>query len=141
MGRPGSRGRRARLDLHGPAQDPSAGQKVGAKVDSAVQDIKSGLRKAGDAAREQFQQAKTSVHNMSVESRVYGRIHWDKALNDANIDLSGGSEGVITLDGTVANAQAKVRAVELARETVGVTQVVNRLAVRPATTTTTTTTP
>ncbi len=123
----------------GRAQDPNAGQKVGAKVDGAVQDIKSGLRKAGDATREQFARTRTSVHNMGVESRVYGRIHWDKALVDASIDLSGGDEGVITLNGTVADAKAKARAVELARDTVGVTKVVDQLAVRPAASTTTTT--
>ena len=121
----------------GRAQEPGAGQKVGEKVDGAVQDIKSGLRKAGSAAKEQFARARTSVNNMGVESRVYGRIHWDKSLNDALIELSAGEDGVITLDGTVANAKAKVRAVELARETVGVNRVVDQLAIRPATTTTT----
>jgi osmotically-inducible protein OsmY len=43
---------------------------------------------------------------------------------------------VITLDGTVADAKAKIQAVELAKGTVGVTKVIDRLAVRPATTTT-----
>ena len=117
------------------AQDPSTGQKVGEKFDQAVQDIKSGLKKAGDSAKAEFGKAKTSVNNMTVESRVYGRIHWDKALNDANIDLSVGDDGVITLDGTVADAKAKMRAVELTKETVGVTKVIDRLAIRPASTT------
>jgi hyperosmotically inducible periplasmic protein len=119
----------------GRAQDPGTGQKVGEKVDSAVQDIKSGLKKVGDAAKEQFGKAKASVNNMTVESRVYGRLHWDKALNDATLELSTTDDGVITLDGTVADAKAKVRAVELTKETVGVTKVIDRLALRPATTT------
>jgi hyperosmotically inducible protein len=119
----------------GRAQEPSTGQKVGEKFDQAVQGVKSGLKKAGDSAKEEFGKAKTAVNNMSVESRVYGRIHWDKMLNDASIDLSVSEDGVITLDGTVAAAKAKVHAVELARETVGVTKVIDRLAVRPATTT------
>ncbi len=116
------------------AQEPGAGQKVGQKLDEAAQDIKAGLRKAGESAKEQFGKAKSSVNNMTVESRVYGRIHWDKALNDAAIELSVGDDGVITLDGTVATAKAKARAVALTQETVGVTKVVDRLAVRPATT-------
>lgn len=120
----------------GRAQDPGAGQKVGAKVDQAIQDIKGGLRQAGKATKEQFAKAKTAVNDMGIESRVYGRIHWDRALNDAAIELNSDDDGVLTLDGTVASAQAKAHAVKLASETVGVAKVVDRLAVRPATTTT-----
>jgi hypothetical protein len=124
----------------GRAQDPDTGKKIGEKVDSAIQDIKSGLRKAGDAAKEQFAKARTSVHNMGVESRVYGRIHWDKvhwdkALNDATIELTTTEDGVITLKGTVADARARTKAVELTKDTVGVTKVVDQLAIRPVTTT------
>ena len=118
----------------GRAQEPSTGQKVGEKIDGAVQDIKGGLRKAGNVTKEQFARAKTSVHNMGVESRVYGRIHWDKALNEALIELTTTEDGVITLNGTVADAKAKTRAVELAKDTVGVTRVVDQLAIRPPTT-------
>lgn len=121
----------------GRAQEPGAGQKVGEKLDGAVQDIKSGLRKAGNATKEQFARAKTSVQNMGVESRVYGRIHWDRALNDALIELTTTEEGVVTLNGTVADAKAKTKAVELTRDTVGVTRVVDQLAVRPTPTTAT----
>ncbi len=117
------------------AQAQNTGQKVGEKFDDAVQDIRSGLRKAGDSAKEAFGKAKASINNMTVESRVYSRIHWDKALNDATIDLSVTEDGVITIDGTVADARAKVRAVDLARETLGVTRVVDRLAIRPPTST------
>jgi hyperosmotically inducible periplasmic protein len=114
------------------AQDPGTGKKVGEKVDEIIQDVKGGLRKAGDAAKEQFSKAKTAINNMGVESRVYGRLHWDKALNDASIELSSTDDGVITLDGTVADAKAKAKAVDLARDTVGVSKVVDHLAVRPA---------
>jgi hypothetical protein len=116
------------------AQDPSTGKKVGEKFDDAIQDIKSGLRKAGDSARDEFGKAKNAINNMSVESRVYGRLHWDKVLNEASIDLSVTEDGVITLDGTVADAKAKTHAVALTLDTVGVTKVIDRLAVRPPTT-------
>jgi len=120
----------------GQAQEPSAGKKIGQKLDGAVQDIKGGLKKAGTFTRDEFHKARSSVHNMGVESRVYGRLHWDKALVDATIDLTGGGDGVITMTGTVANSQAKARAVELARDTVGVTNVIDQLAISPAATTT-----
>ncbi len=120
----------------GLAQEPGTGKKVGEKVDEVIQDIKGGLRKAGNAAKEEFSKAKTAVNNMGVESRVYGRLHWDKALDGATIDLSATDDGVVTLKGSVADAEAKRKAVELAKDTVGVTKVVDQLAVRPATTTT-----
>ncbi len=119
----------------GRAQEPGAGKRAGEKVDEALKDVKGGMKKAGAAAKEQFAKARTGVHNMGVESRVYGRIHWDKALNDASIELTAAADGVITLNGTVASDRAKRRAVELAQETVGVSRVVDQLAVRPPATT------
>ena len=68
---------------------------------------------------------------MSIESRVYARLHWDKTLNDASIELAVTEAGVVTLDGTVGSTKAKSHAVEVAKETMGVTEVVDRLAVRP----------
>ena len=108
------------------------GKKVGEKLDEVGREIKAGLNRAGNATKDQFARAKSSIQAMGVESRVYGRLHWDKALNDAMIDLSATGDGVVKLDGTVADAKAKRRAVELTQDTVGVTRVIDRLAVRPA---------
>ena len=120
-----------------PAQAQGTGKKIGAKLDEVGRDLKGGLKSAGNEIKEQFSSVKTSVENMGVESRVYSRIHWDKALADATIELTASQDGVITLDGSVATSQAKSHAAKLAQETLGVTKVVDRLAVRPATTTTT----
>ena len=114
------------------AQDPDTGKKVGEKIDDVVQEIKGGLKKAGSAAKDEFSKARAAINNMGVESRVYGRLHWDRSLNDATIELASTDDGVITLKGSVADAKAKTKAVELARETVGVTKVVDELGVRPA---------
>ena len=112
------------------------GKRVGEKLDQVGREMRSGLNKAGQEIKGQFAAAKVSVENMGVESRVYGRLHWDKTLNDASIDLAISDAGVVTLNGSVATAKAKARAVELAEETVGVIQVVDRLAIRPTATTT-----
>lgn len=117
------------------ARAQEAGKRIGEKLDQVGRDVRGGLDRAGQEVKEKFASAKTSVQNMGVESRVYGRLHWDKALNDATIELTTTEAGVVTLDGSVATAKAKARAVDLATETVGVTQVVDRLAVRPAATT------
>ncbi len=114
-----------------PGQAQETGKRVGEKLDQAGRDLRGGLNKAGQEAKERLASAKTSVRNMGVESRVYGRLHWDKALNDATIELSTSQAGVVTLNGSVANAKAKARALELARETVGVTEVIDQLGIRP----------
>ena len=67
---------------------------------------------------------------MGVASRVYGRLHWDKALETSTLDLEV-NNGVATLRGEVPERKAKARAVELARETVGITQVIDQLAIQP----------
>jgi hyperosmotically inducible periplasmic protein len=130
----------------GAAQDEpnkGTGRRLGETLDSAVQSIKRGARETGETLREQFDRARVSVHNMSVSSRVYSRLHWDKALNDAQIDLEVRDDGVTTLRGTVVDAKAKAKALELAQDTVGVARVIDQLTIRPApepdkTTTTTT---
>ena len=63
---------------------------------------------------------------MEVSARVYGRLHWDKALNGSKVDIEVTEGGHTTLTGVVADAKAKAKAVELTRDTVGVTQVVDQ---------------
>jgi len=108
---------------------PPVGERVGEKVDDAVDSIKRGVSNAGEAIREQYEKAKLSVHNMGVGARVYGRLHWDKSLTNANINVDLDKNGVAILKGSVASALAKAKAVELARDTVGVTNVVDQLTI------------
>ena len=110
-------------------------------IDSAMQTIKRGAQEAGDAFKDQYTKAKTAVHNMGVSSRVYGRLHWDKALNGSRIEIEVKDDGVTILTGVVADTKAKVKAVELTRDTVGVTQVVDQLTLTPPPTTTPATQP
>lgn len=115
-------------------QNPDSNQNsnqgtVGKTVDSAVQSIKKGAQSASEAVREQYAKARTSIHNMGVSSRIYGRVHWDKALVGHKIDIDVQQDGVATLTGTVPNAVARAKAVELTKDTVGVTRVVDRLTV------------
>ncbi len=63
-------------------------------------------------------------------------MHWDKALNSSKVDIEVREGGHITLTGVVADAKAKAKAVELTRDTVGVTQVVDQLTITPPPTTT-----
>jgi hyperosmotically inducible periplasmic protein len=116
-------------------QDQGPAAKAGSKLDDVGRTIKRGLDNAGEAVREQFVRARSSVHNMDVASRVYGRLHWDKSLATSSLDLDV-KGGVVTLRGSVPDAKAKVKAVELAADTVGITGVIDQLTIQPRTRTT-----
>jgi hyperosmotically inducible periplasmic protein len=111
-------------------QDQGPAEKAGSKLDDVGRSIKRRLDSAGDAVREQFERARGSVHNMDVASRVYGRIHWDKTLTTSTLDLDVRG-GVVTLRGAVPDARTKAKAVELAADTVGISKVIDQLAIEP----------
>ena len=112
-------------------QEQDTGKKVGEKLDDLGRTIKKGLQDAGQTIREQFAKTRAAVHNMDLASRVYGRLHWDKCLNTSVVDLEVKND-VVTLRGTVPDAKARTKAVELARDTVGVNEVVDQLKIVPA---------
>ena len=115
------------------AQEPRRGvaQKIGESVDNAGKNVKQGLKEAQETVRERFVRARSRVHDMEIESRVYSRIHWDKSLTSSTIELETRDDGVVTLRGTVPNALAKKKATDLAVDTVGVVRVIDALAVTP----------
>lgn len=117
------------------AQEESTADKIKDKVGGAVQSIKKGAVNAEEAIKDQFARAKGAVVKMNIESRVYARLHWDKALVGAKIDLSAPKVGVIVLTGTVADTKAKAKAVDLTAGTVGVTEVIDRLTILTSATT------
>jgi osmotically-inducible protein OsmY len=121
-------------------QDQGSGQRPGDKLDEAGRSIKKGLQDARDAIRDQFARAREAVHNMNIESRVYGRLHWDKALSTSTLDLDV-KNGVVTIRGTVPDTKARLKAVELAGDTEGITRVIDQLTVQPLVKTETRTTP
>jgi osmotically-inducible protein OsmY len=109
-------------------------ESTGQKLEDAVQSIKRGAREAGETIQQQFQHARTSVHNMGVSGRIYGRLHWDKDLQGAKVDLDVTENGVATLTGTVPDAKAKAKALALTQDTVGVVKVIDRTTIQPANT-------
>ncbi|HEX8204033.1 MAG TPA: BON domain-containing protein [Isosphaeraceae bacterium] len=120
----------------------TVGQKVGEALDRTGQSIRQGVGEAADSLKAGFARSRTAVHNMGLETRIYGRLHWDKALVDAPIELDAQQGGLVILRGSVPSAEARSKAVALAQETVGVLRVEDQLTVGPppASTTTTTTT-
>jgi hyperosmotically inducible periplasmic protein len=109
---------------------------VGQGLNDAGRAVKRGFQTAGQAVQGGFQKTRMGVHNMEVVSRVYSRLHWDKALTASNIELEVQAGGIATLTGIVPDEAAKAKALMLTAETVGVIEVVDKLvvgsSVRPA---------
>jgi osmotically-inducible protein OsmY len=112
-------------------QPKSTGEVISDKVDKAVQSLKKGAQSASETVKEEYNKARTAVHDMSIHSRVYSRLHWDKDLAGCKIDPQV-HEGAVTLQGTVKSLQAKAKAVLLTRDTIGVERVDDRLSVEAA---------
>ncbi len=105
------------------AQDGAA-SRAGQVLDNAGRGVRRGVQGA-------FARTRASVHDQEIISRVYSRLHWDKALVGSTLELEVRDGGTAVLSGAVADEAAKARAIELARETVGVTLVVDELTVLP----------
>lgn len=105
-----------------PNPQPGTAEKIGEKIDR-------GLNQIGAEFSQAWSEVRKSVEKMGVQGRVYGRLHWDKALEGANLEISVRDGQVVALSGTVANAAARLKAEQLARDTIGVNNVVNELAV------------
>ena len=104
---------------------------IGQGLDNAGRSVKRGFQSAGAAVQGGFMKTKTSVHNMELVSRVYSRLHWDKALTTSNLELEVSNGGIATLTGVVPDNAAKAKALTLTSETVGVIQVVDQVVVTP----------
>jgi hypothetical protein len=108
---------------------------IGQGLEDAGRAVKRGFQSAGQAVSGSFQKTRTSVHNMEVVSRVYSRLHWDKALTTATMEIEVQAGGIAILTGIVPTEAAKTKALTLTAETVGVIQVVDQLTVGGSTTT------
>jgi osmotically-inducible protein OsmY len=109
-------------------------ERAGETLDSVGRGLKRGAVEVGDAVRRRFDNVRGEVLRMGVHNRVYSRLHWDRALTNAKIEVHLLRDGEVLLRGYVADEAAHQRAVTLAGETVGVTGVVDELVplVKPA---------
>jgi osmotically-inducible protein OsmY len=75
--------------------------------------------------------ANKEVFDPLVTAKVKTRIIKDDLLDKSDINVDTDKDGQVTLRGTVASEAAHARALELARTTSGVRQVVDKLTVKP----------
>lgn len=98
------------------------GERLGQQLDVGINRLSSELREGWASLRQ-------SVDRMGVQARVYSRLRWDKQIATTDFEIDSADSGVVTLRGQVRNAAAKAKAVELARDTVGVERVVDELTI------------
>jgi hypothetical protein len=101
------------------------GEKIGERIDR-------GLRKIGSELRQEWAEIRRSVERMGVQGRVYSRMRWDKNLQGASINIEVAEEKIVVLQGKIPSDAAKQKALELARDTVGVESVVDELTIEEA---------
>lgn len=104
------------------------GERIGQTIDKAAEQVRQEAGELAEDLRAGFAKAKNAVDRMSLEARVYARLHWDKALGDAELSVDI-EDGAVVVDGVVSSDEARVKAGRLAEDTVGVARVVNRLKV------------
>jgi hyperosmotically inducible periplasmic protein len=101
-----------------------AAERAGEALDNAGRNIRRGVENAVARGR-------TSAQEQELLARVYGRIHWDRTLIGSSMVLEVQEGGTTVLRGSVPTKVARDRAVVLARDTIGVTQVVDELVITP----------
>ena len=72
--------------------------------------------------------AGTQVDDAAITAKVKAKLAADGDINPFNIDVDT-NEGVVTLQGRVAKDEARTKAEHLARDTDGVTRVINLIKV------------
>jgi hyperosmotically inducible periplasmic protein len=118
------------------------GRAIRRSIIDAEGTVREGLNKTGETVRDGFARTRESVQGMGLIPRVYGRLHWDKALHESSLFVKA-EGGTVTIRGTVPDEAAKAKAISLVQDTFGVTHVIVQIRVvspSPATTSKRTTT-
>ena len=83
----------------------------------------------GEKAALATQQVKESAHDASITAKLKAKLALDEVVRARAIDVS--TEGsTVTLQGSIGTAAERERAVALARETAGVTGVIDQMVIR-----------
>ena len=107
----------------------TAADRAGQAAETAVAKTAQVADQAGDRAAQAAEQTRKAIAEGSLTAKIKAKMALDdhvKAL-DLNVDTVG---TVVTVSGIVNTQAEKDRALQLARDTAGVTQVVDKLQIR-----------
>jgi osmotically-inducible protein OsmY len=106
-------------------QDADRLARVGRRAAAKLEGLTGG---AGHRLSDGWQTLRVGWDEVGLDSRVGARLRWDKGLAGANIEVRA-SGTTVELHGTVADANQRGRAVELAEATLGVEHVTDKLEI------------
>ena len=86
--------------------------------------------KAGEKTAELANKAEAVLNDGALTAKIKSKMALDDLVRARSIDVST-EAGVVTLGGTVRSATERDRAVQLARETAGVTRVIDHMRNEP----------
>lgn len=96
--------------------------------DRARDEAREAAATAGQAAREAAADAGEAINEGTITGKIKAKMALDESVKALDISVET-EAGIVTLTGHVDNAAQRDRAVRLARETAGVTRVVDKLQV------------
>jgi hyperosmotically inducible periplasmic protein len=96
----------------------------------AYEKAKGGGEKAGDATKQGVSKTGEAITDSWITTRIKGDFVNEDLLKSSDIRVNSDNH-VVTLSGTVASAAGRARAVEIAKGTDGVKNVVDKLTIAP----------
>jgi hyperosmotically inducible protein len=106
--------------------DTDAARRRGAQAGEAVAD---GANRVGAVAAEAAERSGELLSDAGITAKIKSKLALDESVRALDIDVDT-VDGAVTLSGRVDSANARDRAVQLAKETAGVRSVADRLQVR-----------
>jgi hyperosmotically inducible periplasmic protein len=113
---------------------PATGSNMAAKADRAGDKAERAGEKTADKTVSATKKTGRAIDDGWIKSKIYAQYlaDWNTVLNDSNIDIDVNSN-MVTLNGTVKTAEAKTKAVSIAKATDGVKSVKDNLRVAAGT--------
>ena len=113
---------------------PAKGSNMAAKADRAGDKAERAGEKAADKTVSATKKTGRAIDDGWIKSKIYAQYmaDWNTVLNDSDIDVDV-ANNVVTLNGTVKTAEAKSKAVSIAKATDGVKSVKDNLRVAAGT--------
>lgn len=105
----------------------TTGDRTGGTVD--VDSAREIGAEVGERVADGTNQAQRLATDAGITARIKSKMALDEIVEAADLDVDT-NNGMVTVSGTVASAAERERALQLARETQGVTSVVDRLSAR-----------
>ena len=112
------------------AKAERAGEKAAAKAERAGEKAADKAERAGEKTAAAGRSTGRAIDDGWIKSKIYAQYmaDWNTVLNDSDIDVDV-ANNMVTLNGTVKSAEAKAKAVSIAKATDGVKGVKDNLKV------------